>query len=402
MVRLRKKNQIFVSVAVISLAFFGCSKKSEDSSSLSSIISGMASLGPVDGGTVSAYKLLTDGTQGDLVSTATTNSTGAFSISIPQDAGPVMLSITGGSYVEESSGQTVSLTGESLRVMIDDPAVQTTASITPLTEMAAERAKKLYAQGIDIESAIATANDEIEAAAGISSLYTMPANPNSTISDPNSDASKYALFLAGMSRMAEDKGVDSLSMMEAFMKDFRSDGSFDGDDNGAPVAIGTTSSTLASNEWSSGMSTAMSNYVSSPDNLAGFNSGYLPAPVADPSVTVPPATFTPPTITAPVASLIMVGGPMTISANMCMPLMVGLMDANHNMAAATSTLSISLAVTGASLFSNSGCTTSASSVSISSGSYSGQIYVKATSAGSVQIQASNSSLTSGALSLTSN
>ena len=64
---IRNLRIIFILLAIAALT--GCG----DSTSSGNSISGTASKGPIDGGSVEVYALLADGTKGDLLGTATTS-----------------------------------------------------------------------------------------------------------------------------------------------------------------------------------------------------------------------------------------------------------------------------------------------------------------------------------------
>ena len=98
-------------------------------------LSGQAIKGPVVGGTVCAYTLATP--RQKIVCT-TTDSNAAYQLDLPQYAGTVLLEITGGSYVDEATGQTVSLTAPLRTVSKADGALQNVL-ITPFTELAVQQ-----------------------------------------------------------------------------------------------------------------------------------------------------------------------------------------------------------------------------------------------------------------------
>src|SRR5437763_16543436 len=66
----------------------------------------------VSNGTVTAYRLETDANRGAVVGTATTDQNGIFQLKLTQPTtGPLLISISSGTYVEPATGTVVNLSG---------------------------------------------------------------------------------------------------------------------------------------------------------------------------------------------------------------------------------------------------------------------------------------------------
>ena len=100
--------QFFIILILISFLCIGCGSSS-DSDGSTSTVSGVASKGPIEGGTVSAYKIV-NGQKEGLLGTAISSKDGSYSIDIGSYTGPVLIEITGGTYKDEASGNDIDLT----------------------------------------------------------------------------------------------------------------------------------------------------------------------------------------------------------------------------------------------------------------------------------------------------
>lgn len=261
----------------VALALSAC-----NSNSTSSImITGKAQAGPISGGTINAYSLNADGSRGGLLANSTTDALGNYSLAFAGAPGPTLLVATGGSYVEESSATTVSLTGKEMSAAVGTLVSGQIVAITPLTHIAAQRvALQLTGTG-NTAAVIAAANAAVAQAAGLSGMSditaVIPADPRLTLTAQgltgSSNEAKYALFLASLSQYGKTHGnVDSVAVMQAFALDFAGDGQFDGFNKGAAITIAGGGPTLDGTSWNTGLSTAQTSYIASPNNSGVFSS----------------------------------------------------------------------------------------------------------------------------------
>lgn len=299
------------------------------------VFQGRVTAGPVKGATVTAYTLTDDGTRGAALGSATTDGEGRYTLPVVYE-GPLEVVSTGGFYMEEASGNTVILSAnQEPRSLVTDPKLQTTVSITPLTDIAASRAKALIQGGRAAKNAIETAADEIEATTGLTDIYSIPANPESASGDATPDAKQYAVFLAGISQLGKDRALTSLELMQAFREDFQRDGMFDGLNNGTPVSIDGVN--LRHDDWTNNLEQAQIEFVQSPSNKSGFEiihvrvpidapppPGASPTPSPTPPPTpVPSSTPVPAPTPAPVypagATRVIISGPNKLALGQCVP-----------------------------------------------------------------------------------
>ena len=180
-------------------------------------ISGIASKGPIDGGTVNAYAINPDGTKGDLKGTSTTNSDGTFTIDLDDFVGNVIIEVTGGTYTDEASNST--MTNSLMRTALTNVSGNVTAQVTPLTEMAVQIAAT--STGVDV-SKIDTANALVSNLIGGADILTTV--PTNVLSSDASSASlaeqRYGLMLASLSQIVQDgKATDVTAAISAIAAD---------------------------------------------------------------------------------------------------------------------------------------------------------------------------------------
>jgi len=187
-------------------------------------IAGVAVLGHVHGGTATAYAVKSDGSHGSSLGSGPTGLDGKFTISLSSTpAGPVAIEITGGSYVSETDGTTVAVTKPFAALLPTLTGVSSVA-ITPLSDMAHAYAVVHAAAGIDIGTAISSANEFIK------STFHLGAPPTEITPDFSStaltggasgvgtDGGKIALAIAALDAEATrlTSGVPGLSRSDAY------------------------------------------------------------------------------------------------------------------------------------------------------------------------------------------
>ena len=233
--------------ALLSACGGGSSSPSGNQPISGASISGLADKGPVSNGTVTAYAVSDAGTQGAAITQTMTDGSGHFFLTLGSYTGPVFFELTGGSYIDEATGQTVNIPtamGSGLQAVVSNVTTDSTleVQITPLTTLAAARARGMVggysAMNID------TANKQVGTYfGGIDILGTAPIDPrmiNSAVGAPQ-QAVNYGLILAGFSEQAQTLGLaNPFDLVLALAQDF-SDGSFNGKSGTTPVQInGTT------------------------------------------------------------------------------------------------------------------------------------------------------------------
>ncbi len=199
------KRVIFSFIFIISLTIMltGCGS-SNKTNKVSSSISGVASLGLISGGTVTVYPLNGDGTTGDKLVTATTASDGTYKADIGSYRGNVLVEVTGGTYTDEATGQTVSNT-ETLRAALAEVTGSVSVAVTPMTEIAVLNAGTLTKDNID------KANSLVSTMIGVDIIKTMPADTSKASSSATVDETTYGLMLATISQMVKDGKATDVS-----------------------------------------------------------------------------------------------------------------------------------------------------------------------------------------------
>ena len=233
-------------------------------------VSGVANLGKVANGTVTAYKLV-NGAKGAQLGTATTAADGSFTITFNGYTGPVLFELTPtaqSTYLDEATGTTTSLpTNAAVQSVLPKAGANASVAITPLTDIvAAAVAKKATSAAQDIEQRAAYVAGQL-GLNGTDILTTQPAD----IGNPNLPATTtvkqkhYARVLAAVAKQANAGGQDPATYAKTKLGP-GANGLFDANGNPAPLA--QKKATLTA------LHTATTNYAPP----AGANFVTLPAP----------------------------------------------------------------------------------------------------------------------------
>ncbi len=184
------------------------------------IINGLASKGPISGGTASVYSI-TNGQMGNLLATATTASDGTFTANIGAYNGLLMVQVTGGSYTDEATGKTLQMGSLMLRTAVGAAAGNVNVAVTPLTEAAVQ-----YMNGNLTSNMILLANSLIATKFGMSDIVqTFPQNVLSGANaSANSSQTYYGLTLAAMSQMAASNNISISTIMSDVATDLANTG----------------------------------------------------------------------------------------------------------------------------------------------------------------------------------
>ncbi|WP_167512857.1 beta strand repeat-containing protein, partial [Aliivibrio finisterrensis] len=119
-------------------------------------VTGQAVANNISGASVRVFAIEAGSKGTDLTKTAgTTDANGAFSMAIVPTSLPVMMEITGGSYVDEATGMT--LNNSTLTAVLPEIARRDVVTVSPLTDIAAKRAASdLTVAGINAANALIT------------------------------------------------------------------------------------------------------------------------------------------------------------------------------------------------------------------------------------------------------
>jgi len=172
------------------LVFAGCGGGDGDGDGGgTTVITGLATKGPVKGAGVAIYQLSATGARGNLLGSGTSGSDGGFSVSIPtsQTANPLLITVTGqagATYASESTGTDVAFTAaESFNAVVDSGAASRKIIVTPLTEAAFQKLPQILAATPGPDSAAKLASAIVAANARIGSLF----NISDILADPAGD-----------------------------------------------------------------------------------------------------------------------------------------------------------------------------------------------------------------------
>lgn len=240
-------------------------------------VSGTVTKGPVDKASVTAYGI-SGGQMGAQIGTAaTTDANGNFRIDIGAYSGPVLLQMSGGSYIDEATGSPMTMAaGDVMTAVLPSVKAGSGSSgvqLTPLTAMAQAMAQHL--SGGMTDANIAAANTAMGNNFSVSDiLHVQPMNPllAGSGSGASQDAKNYGMTLAAMSQYAQQTlGLSSSSSMVTAMMNDATDGVLDGKAGSTPVQMGGMGGgmMLPANAGTSGMGAAMEAFMNSSKNKSG-------------------------------------------------------------------------------------------------------------------------------------
>jgi len=244
---IHKQSQLLFLLPVLLLAavsfLTGCS--SDDSLDLPEerppgVIQGNVVDGILVGSRVSVYGF-GNGVRGVLLGAAVTDEQGGYAIELRASEQPLLIEVSGGTYLEDASGSAVTLAdGQVLRAVTNYKSGEPLdAMVTPLTHLAVGLAEYKINNGSSVDQAISEANADINHFFAIDTGVTPPlavTDENNRLSELN-DPALYGFYLAGLSSWtawASDKNdvphtiYPSIALMQILYNDVRSDGVFNG------------------------------------------------------------------------------------------------------------------------------------------------------------------------------
>lgn len=251
----------------------------------SGTIAGTVFMGGMRSGTIAAYAV-NGGIMGPLLGSSAVAASASFSIPVGGYAGSVMLRMTGGTFVDEATGTTMTMQPSDV-VTSGVPSfaagsAMTGVQVTPLTSMAQARAQYM-ADGMTAAN-IAAANTAVGNYFNVGDiLVTTPMDPAVAGSGAAADlsAKNYGMTIAAMSQYAHTIGmtISSSGIFTAMARD-ASDGVMNGMMGSTPISMGGMGggmmggSTMQANAGTTGLATAMTTFVGSSRNASGV-------PIAD-------------------------------------------------------------------------------------------------------------------------
>lgn len=198
--------------------------------------------GLIVGAQVSIYSF-NGGARGVKLGGANTDTSGAYSIEVQSRNQPILIEISGGSYIEEATGTSVNLQdGQILRAVgMYKSGQDHSFMVTPLTHMATALTEYNMDIGMTIESAINTAKFTVDQFFAIDVGATKPieiTKDNINVTDFGQDV-LYGFYLAGLSHWslwASNENQESqphttytsIALSQVFYHDLHSDGLLNG------------------------------------------------------------------------------------------------------------------------------------------------------------------------------
>jgi hypothetical protein len=239
-------------------------------------MSGKVFNGNMSQATVTAYAV-SNGTVGAQIASTAANSQGAFTMSLGTYTGPVMLRVTGSKYTDEATGNSMTMGSSDVMTAVM-PTVSSGANVTgmminPLTSMAQTRAQTMTGGMIDAN--INSANTAVGNYFMVSDiLHAQPMDPSVTGSGSGAtdDQRNCGVTVAAMSQYANGQGMTASSAFVTSMMKDASDGTMNGMMGGNQIQMGggmMGGGMMQSNAGTSGLATAMINYLMSPMNHSG-------------------------------------------------------------------------------------------------------------------------------------
>jgi len=215
---MKLKTLATMMIAMMALTLSGCGGGGGGGGTQtpSATISGVASKGLIKNGTnnVKIYALNSDGTKGTLLKTASTGANGEYSADLGSYSGPVLVEVSG-TYTDEATGQPVTISADKpLRAACDDVTGSVAVAVTPLTELAVEKAGSALTK-----DNIKSANAQVSTLFNLDIIATKPVDAEATALSSASQAQKnYTLALAAISQMANSSSPDAVFTVLAGMK----------------------------------------------------------------------------------------------------------------------------------------------------------------------------------------
>lgn len=242
--------------------------------------------GPVAGAQVAAYAVA-GGAMGTPIGSATTDASGAFTMTLRSSTGPVVLQVTGGSYTDEATGASMAMSaGVTMSAAIPSMAEGGTAAgiqVTPLTTMAQAMAagKPGGMTAANVTAANAAVGSYFSAG---DILHTAPMDPLVTGSGATAtqEQKDYGMTLAAMSEYAHELGMPDSSGMVTAMTEDASDGTMNGMMGSTAVSMGGMGgmmggTTMSSTAGTSGLANAMTAFIGSNMNRSGVTASEMQA-----------------------------------------------------------------------------------------------------------------------------
>lgn len=216
---------IHTALALVAVSLFGCggggggSTGENPGTGVSTVVSGIASKGLIQGGTVSAFKIVNN-IKGDLLATAITGANGSYTLDLGSYTGAALLEISGGTYTDEATGASgVTIPASApLHAVVSSLSGTVPVAITPLTELAFQLAGTSLTP-----AAIVAANAQVSSFFKVTDIIkTLPVSPTQSALAASTQAQQdYTLVLATLSQVAATKALSVADTVTFFKNEVK-------------------------------------------------------------------------------------------------------------------------------------------------------------------------------------
>ena len=202
-----KRLRLLAASALIAFSLAGCggggdgatgsaATDGDPNTATDTVISGMATKGPITG-TISIYALSSSGGKGNLLKSAPIND-GKYTANIGKYAGPVLIEAYG-SYSDEATGKTLSIAADApLRAALPNASETISIAVTPLTELAVQKAGPLTPAAIDAGNKLVSDIFKFDI------VNTLPVAPTAAaVSSASQSQIDYTLAIAALSQLSK-------------------------------------------------------------------------------------------------------------------------------------------------------------------------------------------------------
>lgn len=245
----------------------------------SGTLTGTVVKGPVASCTVTAFGVA-NGARGAQLGTAQTDAQGHFTMGVGAYAGPVLLEMHGGTYLDEATGASMPMGTEVMTAAMPGFGAGGTATVqvTPLTSMAHAMAGSM--PGGMTDANIGAANGMMGSYFSVGDiLHTVPMNPlvDGAGTLATQQMRDYGMTLAAMSQYARSLGMTASSsgIVTVMMRD-ASDGVMNGMMGSTPISMGGMGGMMGGTmmpaaSGTSGLAAALAEFVASGANRSGVS-----------------------------------------------------------------------------------------------------------------------------------
>lgn len=212
---MKLKNLIYSGLILVALTLFGCgSGGGSDEPSGTTKISGVASVTPINGGTVEVFKIVNGVKVTPAIASGKTDANGSYTLSWQSYSGPVLVEVSGGSYIDPATGNTSSTIPlvAPLRAVVINASGTVSAAVTPFTELAVQLS------GANLSTA-AIKNEDVAIMFNVDDIIkTQPLAPTANALTAATPAQRnYTLALAAFSQIVKDRS-DTVANTITYLK----------------------------------------------------------------------------------------------------------------------------------------------------------------------------------------